>query len=266
MTRAAGKCSSRHNSALRSFSCGRQNPTTLIRHLDVFRLTYVIMTYHTFDMKTTPPTPVDLRSALRDVGLTQSSFARTLVSWGDPRPFDVVLRWVQRAVVGLEPGPYVGVVLGILHRHIADRRLKRRSLRLLESGNRRSGQNLGTGWEDTTAWSIAETRRQIGVIDELLAECRLEDSMPVLPVSDIDTEVLRRFQRIYVIPADDPDSSYLVWDSRRLLAFVGQDEPATLIEDAMVHVASLAPGDLDPVYTMIGAAGGECGIVQAVFS
>ena len=88
--------------------------------------------------------------------------------------------------------------------------------------------------------------------------------MPVLPVSDIDTEVLRRFQRIYVIPADDPDSSYLVWDSRRLLALVGQDEPAMLIEDAMVHVASLAPGDLDPVYTMIGAAGGECGIVQAV--
>jgi hypothetical protein len=221
------------------------------------------MTYYSYGMKTLPPASIDLRSALRDVGLTQSAFARTLVAWGDPRPIDVVLRWVQRAVAGLEPGPYTQVIIGILRRHVEDRRIKRRTLRLLESGNMRCGQNVGVGWEDTTAWNIAETKRQIGVIDDLLAECRLEDSMPTLPSDDIDNEALRRFQRIYVIPADDPDSSYLVWDSNRLLPFIGQDEPPTLIEDAMIHVRSLASSDIDPVYARIVAAGGERWIVRA---
>ncbi len=213
-------------------------------------------------MKDLPQASVDMRSALRDVGLTQSAFARTLVAWGDPRPFEVVLRWVQRAVAGLEPGPYTQVIIGILRRHVEDRRTKRRTLRLLESGNMRCGQNVGAGWEDTTAWNIAETKRQIGVIDDLLAECRFEDSMPILPAANIDVKALRRFQRIYVIPADDPDRSYLVWDSHRLLSFVGQDEPATLIEDAVVHVASLDATDIDPVYTRIEASGGARGIIR----
>jgi len=216
--------------------------------------------------KITRPPPVDFRSALREVGLTQSAFARTLVAWGDPRPFDVVLRWVQRAMAGLEPGPYVEVVIGILRRHVEDRRLKRRTLRLLESGNMRSGSNTGAGWEDTTASSIAEMQRQIGVIDKLLAECRLEDSMPTLALDEIDAEALQRFQRIYVIPADDPDSAYLVWDSHRLLPFVEQDGPGTVIEDAMVHVRSTSAPDTDPVYFRIVASGGERGVIRVIAS
>ena len=198
--------------------------------------------------------------------MTQSAFARTLVAWGDPRPFDVVLRWVQRAMAGLEPGPYVEVVIGILRRHVEDRRLKRRTLRLLESGNMRSGSNTGAGWEDTTASSIAEMQRQIGVIDKLLAECRLEDSMPTLALDEIDAEALQRFQRIYVIPADDPDSAYLVWDSHRLLPFVEQDGPGTVIEDAMVHVRSTSAPDTDPVYFRIVASGGERGVIRVIAS
>ena len=198
--------------------------------------------------------------------MTQSAFARTLVAWGDPRPFDVVLRWVQRAVAGLEPGPYVEVVIGILRRHVEDRRLKRRTLRLLESGNMRSGSNTGAGWEDTTASSIAEMQRQVGVIDKLLAECRLEDSMPTLALDDIEAEALQRFQRIYVIPADDPDSAYLVWDSHRLLPFVEQDGPGAVIEDAMVHVRSISAPDTDPVYFRIVASGGERGVIRVVAS
>lgn len=213
--------------------------------------------------KITRQPPVDFRSALREVGLTQSAFARTLVAWGDPRPFDVVLRWVQRAIAGLEPGPYVEVVIGILRRHVADRRLKRRTLRMLESGNMRSGSNTGTGWEDTTAWSIAEMQRQIGVIDKLLAECRLEDSMPILALDDINADALHRFQRIYVVPADDPDSAYLVWDSHRLLPLAEQDAPGTMIEDAMVHVRSMSSPDTDPVYSRITVAGGQRGVIPA---
>ena len=205
-----------------------------------------------------------MRAALREVGLTQSGFARTLIAWGDPRPFDVVLRWIQRAVVGLEPAPYVEVAVGILRRHVQDRRIKRRTLRLLESGNMRSGRNLGAGWEDTTAWSIAEAKRQIGVIDRLLAECRLEDSMPIISVGAIDPDALRRFQRIYVVPADSDDSAYLVWDSHRLLPFVAEDDPGTLIEDAMVEVASLESADLEPLYDRLIEAGGERGLVRAV--
>jgi hypothetical protein len=207
--------------------------------------------------------PYDLRAELREVGLSQSGFARTLVAWGDPRPFAVVLRWVQRAVAGLEPGPYVEVIIGMLRRHVRDRRVKRRALRLLESSNMRSGQNLGAGWEDTTAWNIAETKRQIGVIDEMLAECRLEDSMPVVPVDAIDAETIGRFYRIYVVPADDPDSAYLVWDSHRLLPLVAESAPGTLVEDAMVHVDSLAAPDLEALYARIATAGGERGIIRA---
>jgi hypothetical protein len=193
--------------------------------------------------------------------MSQTGFARTLVAWGDPRSFDVVLRWVQRAVAGLEPGPYPGMVIGILRRHIKDRRAKHRLLRLLESGKMRSGQNMGNGWKDTTESSIAETKRQIAELDGLLSQCRLPET-PTLSLEDLNADALKRFQRICVVPDDDDDSVYVIWQSLRLLPFVSADASGTLLEDATIYVVSLSDADLDPVYAAITAAGGERGIVR----
>lgn len=206
---------------------------------------------------------IELRNALRDAGLSQSGFARTLVAWGDPRPPDVVLRWVQRAIAGTETSPHISMVIRLLNEHIERRISLRRTLRLLENGGMRSGQNTGAGWENTTAQSIAEFKRQIGELDKLLAECRLGDATHTLSLEDVDSVTLSRFQSIYaVLPGGD--SAYLVWNSRRLVPFVSRDRSGTLIEDAMVQVASLEPADLDPLYDRLSKAGGERGIVRAV--
>ena len=80
-------------------------------------------------------------------------------------------------------------------------------------------------------------------------------------VDDINQETLRLYQHIYVVPADDPDSSFLVWDSHRMPPFVGADTPGPLIEDAMIRVDSMAESALESVYARIAAAGGAHGIV-----
>lgn len=117
--------------------------------------------------------PLDLRTTLRTLGLSQSGLARTLVAWRDPRSFNVILRWVQRAAAGDEQIPYVQMILNTLTDHVEARAIKYRSLDMLERGMR-TGENLGQGWRDTTAECLAETKRQIRELDALLAECQLD--------------------------------------------------------------------------------------------
>ena len=205
----------------------------------------------------------ELRNALRDAGLSQSGFARTLVAWGDPRPFEVLLRWVQRAVAGEEISPHISFVLARLHEHIKSRNLARRTLRLLESGGMRSGQDIGLGWEDTTPQSIAEQKRQLGVLDKLLAECNLDDPTPIISVDDLDPVTVSRFLRIYVV-LPDRQNSFLIWDSHRLPGFVAPDVEVASTQDAMIEVTSLDQAQLKPIYDRLTEAGVGRGIVRTV--
>jgi hypothetical protein len=204
----------------------------------------------------------DLRIALREMGMSQSGFARTLVAWGEKRPFDVVLRWIQRAIASGEVSFHVDLVVRLLRNHANKRKSLRHTLHVLEKGKLQIGRNTGAGWENTTAWSIAETKRQIGVLDEMLRECQFAEALPTIGTQNIDGDALKRFQRIYVAPPSN-DGIYLVWDSHRLLPFVSRGSEGTLIEDGVIDVASLDEADLEPIYAALAAAGGGSGIVRA---
>jgi hypothetical protein len=174
-----------------------------------------------------------------------------------------VLRWLQRAIAGGEVSFHVDMVVRLLRNHSNRRKSLRHTLHVLETGEMQTGRNVGAGWENTTAWNIAETKRQIGVLDEMLRECRLAEAVPTISTQDINADALKRLQRIYVAPPPTNDGIYLVWDSHRLLPFVGRASEDTLIEDGVIDVASLDEDDLEPVYAALAAAGGSRGIVRA---
>ena len=48
-----------------------------------------------------------------------------------------------------------------------------------------------------------------------------------------------------------------VWDSRRLLPFVGSDHPGTLVERGYIHVESFAPEHLAPLYAKLTEIHGD---------
>ncbi len=66
---------------------------------------------------------------------------------------------------------------------------------------------------------------------------------------------LIRHQDIYAVTPNNEGK--LVWDSRRLLPFVGPDHPGTLIEHGYIHVKSFAPEYLAPLYAMLTEIDGD---------
>ena len=123
-------------------------------------------------MPTHYPRSESFRDQLEELGLSQAGFARTMMALGDPSPFNVLLHWTQRMSVGLaDSNNYAALVLQMLREKRAHRAVLRRSLELLLSGQMRSGQDVGRGWEDTTEASIEETRAQIALADHFLKEC-----------------------------------------------------------------------------------------------
>ena len=117
--------------------------------------------------------PEDFLDQLEELGLSLSGFARTMIAWGDPRSFNVLLRWTQRVADGpMDINNYAALVLRMLREKREHRVALRRTLALLQSGQMRSGRKRGRGWEDTTQASIDETRAQIALADYFLRECQ----------------------------------------------------------------------------------------------
>ena len=116
----------------------------------------------------------DLRTQLEELGLSQSGLARTLILYNDPRGFDVILRWVQRAIAGgiVDNVPYLKVMIGIVRGNLRLRDDLRKQLDLFSSGKMRSHENTGRGHRDTSSESIERLVRQIHELDGLLVECR----------------------------------------------------------------------------------------------
>ncbi len=117
----------------------------------------------------------DLRTQLEELGLSQSGLARTLILYNDPREFDVILRWVQRAVAGgiVDNVPYLKVIMGMMRGNMELRAGLRYQLARFNNGEMHSYRNTGHGQEDVTSESIEDLERRIRDLDRLLVECRM---------------------------------------------------------------------------------------------
>ena len=115
----------------------------------------------------------NLRQQLEDLGLSQTGLARTLVEWGDPRSFDVLRRWVQRAAEeDAGPNHHIDMVLRLVRQHIERRQMLRKQVYLFETQKMMINRDLGDGRKDVTKEALDEILRQKAELDKLLKEVR----------------------------------------------------------------------------------------------
>jgi hypothetical protein len=71
--------------------------------------------------------------------------------------------------------------------------------------------------------------------------------MTFVPPEEISSAHLERYWSVFAV-SESEDAMIKVWDSKRLLPFVAQHAPATLVEDLYVRVPSLDERGLRPVF------------------